>query len=182
MKRRKPDIAKIIKPILAPKEWTPRGMFDTPVRGPSPATLREVGEESLVDGGRNVLEACSCLGSYGMGGPGFLGFHLEKSEHSPDEWLVLCLWGADEWVRLDGKKYENGDELCKEIDGSVLCDIKVSDRKFEIFFRKKGSHWVGHTMVLECNGRRVVGNPAVLAKDASLKDALFVSHEQWLYV
>ena len=172
--------AKIIKAVLAPKRWKPRGQFDSPPENsPRPPALRAVGERSLIGGGRNVLEACSYLGSYGMGGPGFLGFHLEKSRNRPDEWLILCLWGACDWVLLDGMKYEDGNDLCEKIAGSVLSDAKVSDRKFKMEFDKGGK-----AMMLKCDGKRhgEYEVPCVLAKNASLKDALVVSPEQWLYV
>lgn len=32
-----------------------------------------------------------------MGGPGFLGFRFD------DEWLIVAVWGAGEWFRLDGR-------------------------------------------------------------------------------
>ncbi len=32
-----------------------------------------------------------------MGGPGFLGFQLAS------EWLIVAIWGADTWIRLEGR-------------------------------------------------------------------------------
>ncbi len=45
--------------------------------------------------GRRIDEINPHLGTYGMGGPGFLGFRLEN------EWLVFSIWGAGEWIRVD---------------------------------------------------------------------------------
>jgi hypothetical protein len=47
--------------------------------------------------GRTVGEICTCAGTYGMGGPGFLGLRLG------DEWLIIAIWGAASWVQVDGR-------------------------------------------------------------------------------
>ena len=44
---------------------------------------------------REVQELSTILGTYGMGGPGFLGLKMD------DEWLVIAIWGASEWVTVD---------------------------------------------------------------------------------
>jgi hypothetical protein len=41
-----------------------------------------------------------------MGGPGFVGFQLEQTPQYPSEWLVLRLWGATNWLRLDGESLD----------------------------------------------------------------------------
>lgn len=48
--------------------------------------------------GATVTGCSAGLGSYGMGGPGFVGIRLGSSG-----WLVVRLWGAAGWMRLDGK-------------------------------------------------------------------------------
>lgn len=40
-------------------------------------------------------------GTYGMGGPGFLGLRVG------DGWLVVAIWGAPSWFRLDGRLLED---------------------------------------------------------------------------
>jgi len=47
--------------------------------------------------GREIVGWIPYAGMYGMGGPGFVGFNLK------DEWLVVAVWGAAEWMRLDGR-------------------------------------------------------------------------------
>ena len=64
-----------------------------------PETLREVGITRIV--GRQVADWSANLGNYGMGGPGFFGLRLAATEEYPEEWLVLRLWGADNWLLLD---------------------------------------------------------------------------------
>ena len=47
--------------------------------------------------GCRIDEVSPIVGTYGMGGPGFFGFRLGE------EWLVIAIWGAGDWVRADGR-------------------------------------------------------------------------------
>lgn len=47
--------------------------------------------------GREIVGWIPYAGTYGMGGPGFVGFDLK------DEWLIFAIWGAADWMRLDGR-------------------------------------------------------------------------------
>lgn len=69
-----------------------------------PETLREVDITRIT--GRWVRGWSASLGSYGMGGPGFFGLRLAESEEYPEEWLVLRLWGAGNWLLMDGQWVE----------------------------------------------------------------------------
>lgn len=51
--------------------------------------------------GRLVLEWSPYCGTYGQGGPGFLGFRLAARRPHPQEWLMFCLWGAAEWLSVN---------------------------------------------------------------------------------
>jgi len=42
--------------------------------------------------GRHIAKVSPNVGTYGMGGPGFFGLCLG------DEWLVVAIWGAAEWM------------------------------------------------------------------------------------
>ncbi len=46
---------------------------------------------------RTIDEWIPCAGTYGMGGPGYLGFRLGS------DWLIVAIWGAGDWFRLDGR-------------------------------------------------------------------------------
>lgn len=69
--------------------------------GQRPTTLRTLGVDRIV--GREIIKWDQSLGTYGMGGPGFAGMLLSKTHSSPEEWLILTLWGADNWLLLDGR-------------------------------------------------------------------------------
>ena len=47
--------------------------------------------------GREIDEWIPYAGTYGMGGPGFLGFRIG------DDWMIVAIWGAGHWFRLDGR-------------------------------------------------------------------------------
>jgi hypothetical protein len=47
--------------------------------------------------GREIMDWIPHAGTYGMGGPGFLGIHFDM------EWLIVAIWGAGNWFRLDGR-------------------------------------------------------------------------------
>ncbi len=122
-----------------------QGLFDLPDSGRVPPPIREVGVNRVI--GRTVLEACCHLGSYGMGGPGFLGLHLEKNSEHSDEWLVLCLWASDEWILFDGKPIFSLDKTwevygqarfvevlkCREGEtGKVVKSFDIADKSCKI--------------------------------------------------
>ncbi|WP_425100012.1 hypothetical protein [Tropicibacter sp. S64] len=64
---------------------------------------RPVSAQALV--GRRVVSASVTLGTYGMGGYGFFGLQLE-----PEDWLVVPVFGAAEWITLDGRLLVDGRE------------------------------------------------------------------------
>jgi len=63
---------------------------------PSPAKL-----EDLVD--LKVVETTTHAGTYGMGGPGFIGLKLDN-----EKIFIISLWGATGWVKIDGKILDDG--------------------------------------------------------------------------
>ncbi|MBN8579507.1 MAG: hypothetical protein J0L96_02455 [Anaerolineae bacterium] len=66
-----------------------------------PKTLRHFGVERILH--RKIIKWSGNLGSYGMGGPGFFGVKLTSTNLYAEEWLVLILWGADNWLLLNGQ-------------------------------------------------------------------------------
>jgi len=55
-----------------------------------------------------VVIRTSChLGSYGMGGPGFVGLRL-RPQSGNSLWIVFTLWGAAGWLTLDDALLEDG--------------------------------------------------------------------------
>jgi hypothetical protein len=79
-------------PLRDDRDWGASGplvAFKPPVL--DPATLV----------GRTIEAWTSSAGTYGMGGPGFVGFRLGG------EWLIVAIWGAASWLSLDGRPLED---------------------------------------------------------------------------
>jgi len=74
--------------------------------------------------GRKVVAVHVCLGSYGMGGPGFLGFRVHTSHGR--RWMVYRLWSAAEWLLLDGRLVNDG--LFPDERQRIAADAQVSVR------------------------------------------------------
>jgi hypothetical protein len=55
--------------------------------------------------GRTIEGASCAVGTYGMGGPGFLGLRLGGG--STEEWLVVAVWGAGAWATCEGRLVED---------------------------------------------------------------------------
>lgn len=86
--------------------------------------------------GRTVDEIRTQVGTYGMGGPGFLGLRLGG------EWLVIAIWGAASWAQVDGRIVEDvfwdkngrprpwitgeGDELSGVLVGRPITSFEVA--------------------------------------------------------
>ena len=78
-------------PLIVP--WGPSGRLRPFVPPP-------ISAEQVI--GRTVEEICPCIGTYGMGGPGFFGLRLGA------EWLVIAVWGAGDWMTARGRCVEDG--------------------------------------------------------------------------
>ncbi|MBO6896304.1 MAG: hypothetical protein JJ868_02920 [Shimia sp.] len=105
--------------------------------GPShelvPFTPQAVQREDVV--GRRIDEVRLNVGSYGMGGLGYWGMRLGE------EWLVIALFGASDWLLIDGVDAEtiadqgrrtvNGvseqvtDTVSERLKGKIIADFII---------------------------------------------------------
>lgn len=92
--------------------------------------------------GRTVGEVCTCVGTYGMGGPGFFGLRLGH------EWLVIAIWGAASWIQVDGRIVQDvywqrngmprpwmtdqGDELTELLVGQPITSFVVAKHSLTV--------------------------------------------------
>lgn len=120
-----------------------------------PNTIREIGFDWVL--GRKIIEYSGHLGSYGMGGPGFAGFKLDKKGDRNAEWLVLTLWGSDNWMLFNGRwlsahpnQYDIQkpligfgdqvwDEFTSQIVGSKFIDADFSESYTKLTVQKDGT-------------------------------------------
>lgn len=120
---------KIVVPRCFPQGWLPPE--DAPgwaVPSASeceiPPTIRQVGIERVLN--RKVVAASCHLGTYGMGGAGLVGMQLEGD---PEEFLVLCLWGAACWLHWDDKIIDDNETFGK--DWGTETETQRGHKKFE---------------------------------------------------
>lgn len=64
-----------------------------------PLTIGQFGLEALKDG--RIVDFCPYMGTYGMGGPGFVGFKIQGDFGL--RWLVYCIWSAGQYILLDDR-------------------------------------------------------------------------------
>ena len=57
--------------------------------------------------GATVLSTSHLLGSYGMGGPGFLGLRLQLPRGGAT-WVVFTIWAAAEWLTINDDLLADG--------------------------------------------------------------------------
>lgn len=143
--------------------------------------------------GRVVREICTYIGTYGMGGPGFFGLRLDN------EWLVISIWGAAEWLLVDdrlvmdsyGEKYKrpapwmatDADTLAldQRIVGSAIVAMNIQKRTLDVRFSS------GAIMVIdESPSRRPIREgsqePRILLPDEDLRQAIFLSPTTEIWV
>jgi hypothetical protein len=95
-----------------------------------------------------------------MGGPGFIGWKLEKTKQYPAEWLVLTFWGGTEWVKVNKrvldchdryvKKYprwipanmtffsDQSKLITKLFSGYTITEFSLSDRGMKMTLKRRG--------------------------------------------
>lgn len=68
----------------------------SPARKLVPFAPEPVRSEQVV--GRTIAALTDSFGNTGMGGPGYFGLRFDEQE-----WLVIALWGAGDWLEFDGR-------------------------------------------------------------------------------
>jgi hypothetical protein len=115
-----------------------------------PKSIKEIDISELV--GCRIIEFCSWLGTYGMGGPGFFGL-LINLKSGVQEYLVYTVWASGQYILLDNRviechlRYnkthrpwisswggesveEQWDDLTDIIVGSIITQAKLFDCEF----------------------------------------------------
>lgn len=158
----------------------------------SPRRLIDLPEEEWR--GARVVDSCPGLGSYGMGGPGFLGLKCDLNRRA--FWIVFTLWAATGWLNLGGRLLEEG--LSQEerkayskrgissievIHGSVIESISFTPDLARFRFTKGGE---GQAIELRRDGTRVPpwrggGGRKVFLDEESLEDAVVVTRRGRLW-
>jgi hypothetical protein len=143
--------------------------------------------------GRSIDDFVANVGTYGMGGPGFVALQLGQ------QWLVIALWGAAAWMTSQGRLIEDlfhedagrpppwidpetGDNLLRErLIGHTIESIAIDRRALRI-----GLSGGYDLTIAEDPATRPVfaGNkePRAFAPDDDLRRAIFLSPTIELWV
>ena len=151
---------------------------------PSPVAPAEIA-------GRTVDEISSNGGVYGMGGPGFFALRFGET------WLVIALWGAGDWLRVNGRLItdmyydvggrpppwisETGDDLSPLLCGRTLVAISVEPHSMQMSF----TGGVELTLAASPKDRPVFqgnGQPRAFGAEQDLRQSVFVAPtiELWI--
>jgi hypothetical protein len=144
-----------------------------------------------------VTEISANLGSYGMGGPGFVGLHLRPVD-GPAFWLVFTLWGAACWLTLDDDLVSDGyssDEKralagrwhfrpLSDLVGSKLTEVRLQADEAQFRFKCANTF---HVLRLRLDAsdlpvHRGSGEHRRLQADQDLRDAVIVTRHARLWV
>ncbi len=145
--------------------------------------------------GATLVGSSAYLGSYGMGGPGFFGFKCRQGLRS--FWIVFVLWGAAEWLTLDGKLLESGllenERKQYENRGVISFETAHGGSLESIDFAADGATAVirkadtTHILELRRDGAtvppwRVTGEKKVLPEHETLANAIIISRRARLWL
>ncbi len=119
--------------------------------------------------GRLVVDVTPYFGTYGMGGPGFFALGLG------DDWLVVSLWGAGDWLRLEERLLSEiaPDELASLLVGSTITALNVDRVSMNLGFDN------GTTLIIDDDSSTRApwpgtGKPRAMAPDEDLRDGVFL--------
>ncbi len=141
--------------------------------------------------GRRVDKIVPYAGTYGMGGPGFFGFKIGE------DWLIIALWGAADWLQVDGRRVGDGfyetdgspkpwiskeeDELSSQLVGRVIMSVEIARTSMKIIFDNKMVLSIEEDSRLRptlAGSRR----PRAFEPDDDLRKAVFLSPTAELWV
>lgn len=160
-----------------PEDFEPQSQFDLPDEreGIPLKTLKEVGD---IFTGRYVIDVSMHLGTYGMGGAGFIGLKFSKTEVHEEQWLVFRTWGAEDWLLLDNKPMGSTgtEDKFREVVGKTFKVKKLNSKSFIfIFGGKELKIWDHHIMSGIQSDRK-------FNRGEDLRDAFVVSPTKYIVV
>jgi len=120
-----------------------------------PETIDGFGTDNLVDA--KIIDVSTCLGTYGMGGPGFFGLSCDTAKGA--FWLTFTVWGSGQYAVLDDRVIEchpqyndqynpwwsrNRDECKSIVIGAVIKQVELFDTECRIVIEAEdgGRHQV----------------------------------------
>jgi len=144
-----------------------------------------------------VTRTCEYLGSYGMGGPGFVGLRLRPSS-GRQAWIVFTVWAAAGWLTINDDLLSEGyfpDEQRElsssrrfrrlaELVGSTLADVHLDSELAALTFARSSGPLVlrlrRDSSALPVH--RGSEQPKVLATSQDIRDAVIISRRGSLWL
>ena len=144
--------------------------------------------------GCTIARTYPYIGSYGMGGPGFLGLKCRKNHQS--FWIVFILWASDGWLTLDGNLIDSGlfgeEKILYQkrgilpidtIHGGKLLSVLFTECNVMLNIQKNG---ITHVIELRRDGTTVPpwrgsGEKKTFRSDESLEDSIILSRRARLW-
>jgi hypothetical protein len=166
--------------------------------GHSPLTIRQTGIRRILH--RPIITWTSHAGHWGQSGAGFFALELAETRAYHQEFLVLTLFGAAEWLLLDGhwlaahpNQYtmqrplfsffggdQNWDEISSLIIGAEISQAMIADNHTQLILNKARTQQVlelpENTSRLPLNGGTL--KPKNWPKTESQLDAWVVTTSQ----
>lgn len=158
------------------REFHYRPWFFETVVTRTPKTLADIDASKLV--GQHITLFKGSYGSYGMGGPGFIGLTL-SDQPEDDKILIHAMWGADLYTSLDGRKFryyphehqdkitwkENREALNAVLVGSKIERYEITPDKFILHITQRGE---AHQIDFIKNNERTAGKTP--SADSTISD------------
>ncbi|HEX7134007.1 MAG TPA: hypothetical protein VF228_15630 [Iamia sp.] len=125
--------------------------------------------------GATVRAWTPSAGTYGMGGPGFVGLDLG------DRWLVVTLWGAASWLHLDDRLLDDvAPDDTGVLVGWAIRACAVERRWMAIDL--DGDHTLRLAHDPDDRPRLADGRPRVLGADDDLRTAVVLAPTTEIWV
>jgi hypothetical protein len=147
-----------------------------------------------------VTQTCTSLGSYGMGGPGFVGLCLQVPSGGRPQWVVFTVWAAAKWLTLNDDLLTDGfpqDEqppfadagsrrfrALADLVGCSLAGIRLEHDIAELEFSGTGEPFVlrargGSASLPVQDGPQ---QPKLLTSSQDVRDAVVISRRASLWL
>lgn len=91
-----------------------------------PLTLTGFGIDRIL--GSEIIDICSYIGTYGMGGAGYFGFIIKINNEK--KWIVVCIWNAEGYMLLDDKVFHSPKQYINDYNPWYS-----SDKYFNNYFK-----------------------------------------------
>jgi len=148
---------------------------------------------------RSIIEFSAFCGTYGQGGPGFFGLKLAAANEYPEEWLLLIIYGACDWVTVNGewleahpKQYYIKRPLTSHFSNQMWDDFSpliIGQKIDSLIINKKSMTLMINSVTVSIDedpskrpGYPGNNKPRILFPKEDLRDALIIAPWPWVQI